>query len=159
MSANHRPRLDLKTNIPMDVKFRFASPLEKEGQYGPFDVWTVEVDGEEYGLLASDGLREALRDASPNAGEVLQLCKTERENGKGFVYTAENPTKGKSEGVSKPEDEPEGEEKMIEALAGRYVSVCKELTRQWPELHEKDGELFKSAATSIFIQLSRNGRY
>ena len=159
MSTNHRPKLNLRANIPVDVRFRFATPLEKEGQYGPFDVWTVEVDGQECGLLASDGLREAIRHASPNAGDVLRVCKTEKDDGKGFLYTVENPARGEPGRAPEPEDEPEGEERMIQALAGRYVTVCKELSRQWPELHEKDAELFKSAATSIFIQLSRNGRY
>ena len=150
---SERPKLNLKANVPVDVRFRFSDPLEKEGQYGEYDIWTVEVEGIEHVLFGSDGLRDAIRNASPEAGEVLQIIKTEREGAQGFDYAVERP------GVSAEEpgrvSEPGNNEEMIRTLTGRYVGICRELSKQWPELHEKDAELFKSAATSIFIRACR----
>ena len=149
---SERPKLNLKANVPVDVRFRFADPLEKEGKFGEYDIWTVETEGVEHVLFASNGLRDAIRTASPSAGETLQIMKTEREEGKGFNYSVERP--GETAENTAPRARV-SEEETIHTLTGRYVTICQELSRQWPELHDKDAELFKSAATSIFIQISR----
>jgi hypothetical protein len=53
------------------------------------------------------------------------------------------------------QDEEDREQVFIGAYVRRYVTICKELDRQWPDLHDKDAELFKSAASTIFIQMSQ----
>jgi len=150
---SERPKLNLKANVPVDVRFRFSDPLEKDGQHGAYDLWTVEVEGVEHALFGSNGLREAIRNAAPKAGEVLQITKTEREGAKGYDYAVERS--GRSAEDPGRASGPETDEEAIQMLTGRYVTICRELSKQWPELHEKDAELFKSAVTSIFIRACR----
>ena len=71
---------------------------------------------------------------------------------KGFDYSVDRSRETAEDTAPRA---PVSEEETIHTLTGRYVGICQELSRQWPELHEKDAELFKSAATSIFIQISR----
>lgn len=148
---SERPKLNLRANVPVDVKFKFADPLEREGQYGEYDIWTVETEGVEHVLFASNSLRDAIREASPGKGDTLRICKREREGSKGFDYDVDRPAQEDTADVPTPGNE----EELIRSLTGRYVTICRELSRQWPELHDRDAELFKAAVTSVFIQMSR----
>jgi hypothetical protein len=56
-----------------------------------------------------------------------------------------------------PSNGEDGESERVRAYVARYVRICKELSRQWTDLHEKAPELFKSAAGCIYIQMS-NGQ-
>lgn len=163
-ATEHRKKLELKANVPVDVRFKFATPVECEGKYGPYQMWTVVQDGEDVTLFATNGLKEALREAGPEAGEVLQITKAEKQGGKGFTYVVERPGgSAKREGSTKQENGStkqanggNGEQASIRAYVGRYVNICKELSRQWPEVHEKDAELFRSAVGCIYIQMSKS---
>jgi hypothetical protein len=157
-ATEHKKKLDLKANVPVDVHFVYSSPILGENQYGPYEMWTVAVDGERQTLFTRNGLSEAIAAAAPMAGETLRITKTEREKGKGFDFKVERPEPaGKQPQASTPGNNGNGEADRIAAYVGRYVRICKELTRQWPDLHEKDPELFKSAAGCIYIQMS-NGK-
>ena len=153
--TEHRKKLELKANVPVDVVFKFPKPIERDGQYGPYDMWTVVLDGEDHSLYASNSLKEALRKAAPQAGEVLRITKTERENGKGFDYTVERPVTEQPK--TTPSNGQDREQALISGHVHRYVSIAKELCRQWPALVEKNPEMYAHGVHTIYIQMSRNG--
>ena len=87
-----KPRLNLKANVPQEVTFRFGSPFEKEGEYGPYHLWTVAVEGVDHSLLASGELMDKITSAQPAKGTVLILTKEERPEGKkGYDYSVTLP--------------------------------------------------------------------
>jgi hypothetical protein len=157
-ATEHKKKLEFKANVAVDVHFIYGKPILGENQYGSYEMWSVAVDGERQTLFARNGLSEAIATAAPMAGETLRITKTERKKGKGFDYKVERPDQPSEQPqVSAPADNGNGEADRVRAYVGRYVSICKELSKQWPDLHDKDAELFKSAAGCIYIQLS-NGR-
>jgi len=159
---SERERFKLKPNVPAVVTFKFDEPKTGENEYGEYDLWTIR-DGEagtEKSWFVRGVLRGELRDAGVKAGQTWEILRTEKEEGKGFDYALslsghQSGNSERQDGDSDGASVPANGEEIIGVLAKRYVTICKELKRQWPELHEKDAELFRSAATSIFIQICR----
>ena len=113
-------------NVPTEVAFKFDTPMEKEGQYGPYDIWTVEMGDEEHVLFASGDLRDLLRAAEIDRGTVLTLLKEERKDGKkgydfvvstldGYIVKADEESGQESE----PEPKTEPKKEASKESAGR----------------------------------------
>ena len=154
-----KKRYKLRVNVPGVVTFKYDEPKTGENEYGEYDLWTIrdEEDGAEKSWFVRGVLRDEIRDAGVKAGQRWEILKTEKDEGKGFDYALalSGHQNGNGEHQNGTSGTSETEEETIRALTARYVMICRELSAQWPELHEKDAELFKSAATSIFIQASR----
>jgi hypothetical protein len=61
---------------PTEMEMLFDSPLEKEGQYGPYYIYKVRIHGEEESIAASPGLHKAIEGAFYKKGDVLSVIRT-----------------------------------------------------------------------------------
>jgi len=73
--SNQREFLQLEHNYIADVTFKFPTGLKKEGQFGPYFLYTVVHDGKEKILKATERLEKKLRTLNIQAGQTLSLVK------------------------------------------------------------------------------------
>lgn len=62
------PKMEFQTNIPAEVEFRFDDPKQGEGQYGPYDRWSIFHEGEEKTMFVSS-VEDKEATAAANDGE------------------------------------------------------------------------------------------
>ena len=43
-----KPKLVLKYNIPVVCKIKFPTPITGVGDFGPWNLWTLDISGEDY---------------------------------------------------------------------------------------------------------------
>jgi len=87
---NQREFLQLQQNHIADVTFKFATGLKKEGQFGPYFLYTVVHEGREKLLKATERLEKKLRELNIRPGQTLSLVKEVVHPKKGEPFTVIN---------------------------------------------------------------------
>lgn len=87
---NQREFLQLQQNHIADVTFKFATGLKKEGQFGPYFLYTVVHEGKEKLLKATERLEKKLRELNIRPGQMLSLVKEVVHPRKGEPFTVIN---------------------------------------------------------------------
>jgi len=87
---NQREFLQLQQNHITDVTFKFATGLKKEGQFGPYFLYTVVHEGREKLLKATERLEKKLRELNIRPGQTLSLVKEVVYQKKGEPFTVIN---------------------------------------------------------------------
>jgi hypothetical protein len=88
--STQREFLQLQQNHITDVTFKFATGLKKEGQFGPYFLYTVVHEGKEKLLKATDRLEKKLRELDLRPGQTLSLVKEMVYPKKGEPFTVIN---------------------------------------------------------------------
>lgn len=86
--------LQLQQNHIADVTFRFATGLRKEGQFGPYFLYTVVHEGKEKLLKVTERLEKKLRKLDIRPGQGLSLVKEVMRPPKGEPFTVINVLEG-----------------------------------------------------------------
>jgi len=68
-----KPQIDLREIAQHTVKFLFDEPLEKEGQYGVYWIYTVEHEGTEKIFFANEYLHGIIHDAGMKKGSIITI--------------------------------------------------------------------------------------
>jgi hypothetical protein len=87
---NQREFLQLQQNHIADVTFRFATGLKKEGQFGPYFLYTVVHEGREKVFKVTERLEKKLRELNIRPGQTLSLVKEVVHPKKGEQFTVIN---------------------------------------------------------------------
>jgi hypothetical protein len=87
---NQREFLQLQQNHIADVTFRFATGLKKEGQFGPYFLYTVVHEGKEKVFKVTERLEKKLRELNIRPGQTLSLVKEVVHPKKGEPFTVIN---------------------------------------------------------------------
>jgi len=87
---NQREFLQLQQNHIADVTFKFGTGLKKEGQFGPYFLYTVVHEGKEKLLKATERLEKKLRELNIRQGQTLSLVKEVVHPRKGEPFTVIN---------------------------------------------------------------------
>jgi len=87
---NQREFLQLQQNHIADVTFKFSTGLKKEGQFGPYFLYTVVHEGKEKLLKATERLEKKLRELNIRQGQTLSLVKEVVHPRKGEPFTVIN---------------------------------------------------------------------
>lgn len=58
-----------------EAKLKFDQPLEKEGQYGPYWLYKMDINGQEETVPASKSLHEAIQATGAKAGSVISVIR------------------------------------------------------------------------------------
>jgi len=87
---NQREFLQLQQNHIADVTFKFSTGLKKEGQFGPYFLYTVVHEGKEKLLKATERLEKKLKELNIRQGQTLSLVKEVVHPRKGEPFTVIN---------------------------------------------------------------------
>lgn len=87
---NQREFLQLQQNHIADVTFKFSTGVKKDGQFGPYFLYTVVHEGKEKLLKATERLEKKLRGLNIQAGQTLSLVKEIVHPKKGEPFTVIN---------------------------------------------------------------------
>jgi hypothetical protein len=87
---NQREFLQLQQNHIADVTFKFSTGLKKEGQFGPYFLYSVVHEGKEKLLKATERLEKKLRELNIRQGQTLSLVKEVVYPKKGEPFTVIN---------------------------------------------------------------------
>jgi hypothetical protein len=87
---NQREFLQLQQNHIADVTFKFSTGLKKEGQFGPYFLYSVVHEGKEKLLKATERLEKKLRELNIRPGQTLSLVKEVVHPRKGEPFTVIN---------------------------------------------------------------------
>jgi len=87
---NQREFLQLQQNHIADITFKFSTGLKKEGQFGPYFLYTVVHEGKEKLLKATERLEKKLRELNIRPGQSLSLVKEVVHPRKGEPFTVIN---------------------------------------------------------------------
>ena len=70
-----REFVQLKEHYIADITLKFANGLKKEGQFGPYLLYSVQHEGKEKFLKVTDRLEKQFRKFDVKAGQVVSLLK------------------------------------------------------------------------------------
>jgi len=87
---NRKEFLQLQQNDIADVTFRFPTGLKKEGQFGPYYLYTVVHQGKEKLFKATERLEKKFRQLNVRPGQKLSLLKEVIRPKKGEPFTVIN---------------------------------------------------------------------
>jgi len=87
---NRKEFLQLQQNDIAHVTFRFPTGLRKEGQFGPYFLYTVVHQGREKLFKATERLEKKLRGLNIRQGQKLSLVKEVIHPKKGEPFTVIN---------------------------------------------------------------------
>lgn len=87
---NQREFLQLEQNHIADVTFKFSTGLKKDGQFGPYFLYTIVHEGKEKLLKATERLEKRLRELNIRPGQTLSLVKEVVHPKKGEPFTVIN---------------------------------------------------------------------
>ena len=79
-----------------DVSFKFPTGLQKNGQYGPYFLYTIVHDGKEKFLKVTERLEKELRKMNIKTKQVYSLFKETIHPPKGEAYTVIRIVEGKN---------------------------------------------------------------
>ncbi len=96
--------IKFKVGLPVIVKLLKDEPEEKTGQYGKFQEYTAEFEGEEYKFIAAEGLHNSLLEYKK--GDILEIIKVEGEHGKSYFDVEQLEEKDIKSTDVKSEDKP-----------------------------------------------------
>lgn len=97
--------VQLKEHYIADVTLKFANGLKKEGQFGPYLLYSVEHEGKEKFLKVTDRLEKQFRKFNVKAGHVVSLLKETITPKNGEPFTVINVLECKD--APKPEKKEE----------------------------------------------------
>ena len=106
ITMTERKKLELQINQPTAIELLYDDPIVGESQYGPYYMYAVKSNGDEYAFFAPKDVHSELK--SLNRGDTALVTKLAEQRGKKIVteYTVE-PDESKQvidEGVkSKPD--------------------------------------------------------
>jgi len=94
--SDRTPTLQIKYNTAYPVVLLYDQPKQGESQYGKYNLYGLEYNGEQYGLFAEDALHEELKQYKKGSHVVIQ-----RDQGsKGQLLWQVSPQNGGSSSAS-----------------------------------------------------------
>ena len=102
-----REFVQLKEHYIADITLKFANGLKKEGQFGPYLLYSVLHEGKEKFLKVTDRLEKQFRKFDVKAGQVVSLLKETITPKNGEPFTVINVLE------CKDAPKPEKKEKLI----------------------------------------------
>jgi len=79
---NLRKRLELPLEQPVIAKVLRDKPFEGENRFGKYNLWTLEVEGEERVFFPDKDANDALLAAGLHAGDSVSLTRKAVQNGR-----------------------------------------------------------------------------
>lgn len=70
--SDRMPTLQIKYNTAYPVELLYDQPKQGESQYGKYNLYGLEYDGEQYGLFAEDALHEELKQYKKGSRVVIE---------------------------------------------------------------------------------------
>lgn len=123
------PTFKFKTNIAEKILFQYSEPKTGTGQYGAWYLWGVQVNGQDMGMFASQGLQDRLTQIGDLKGRMLEITKVETdENRTVWVIKDENgveipfSSKNAPQGQIKRQDTPGG---TLDTIMAKEMRITK----------------------------------
>jgi hypothetical protein len=124
---NPKEYVQLKEHYIADVTLKFPTGMKREGQFGPYLIYTVIHEGKEKFLKVTDRLEKQIRKFDAKTGQVLSLLKETVTPKNGEPFTVINVLECKD--APKPE-------KRVEAVTQNVENTV--LIPQTPEGFSSD---------------------
>ena len=70
--SDRMPTLQIKYNTAYPVELLYDQPKQGESQYGKYNLYGLEYNGEQYGLFAEDSLHEELKNYKKGNRVVIE---------------------------------------------------------------------------------------
>lgn len=103
---NQKEYVQLKEHYIADVTLKFPTGMKREGQFGPYLVYTVIHEGNEKYLKVTDRLEKQIRKFDAKSGQVLSLLKETVTPKNGEPFTVINVLECKDAPKPEKKEEP-----------------------------------------------------
>lgn len=70
--SDRMPTLQIKYNTAYPVELLYDQPKQGESQYGKYNLYSLDYNGERYGLFAEDALHEELKQYKKGSRVVIE---------------------------------------------------------------------------------------
>lgn len=168
-----RQKLEIPINQPITVELLFDEPISGTSRYGTYNMYAVNVDGEEYSFFPVADVHDKLKDLKKGDRAVIVKLASQRGNKLISVYEVRSETKAvpqQSNAVNAVETHDvevtadttiEKEESQDISPADNFYEVMLQCYRDAQKIqHELNG--FGDAekiAVTLFIARSKNNPY
>ncbi len=149
---NLRKRLELPLEQPIIAKVMRDKPYEGENRFGKYNLWTLEVGGEERVFFPDKDANDALVAADLHAGDSVSLMRKAVQNGKklsSIVVVQALAREAHTQGEPKAANDGRFRLLMEESLRDAIEATKAVNTIPW------SGDDIRSIALTIFIQRAR----
>lgn len=76
--SDRMPTLQIKYNTAYPVELLYDQPKQGESQYGKYNLYSLDYNGERYGLFAEDSLHEELKNYKKGDHVVIERNQGEK---------------------------------------------------------------------------------
>jgi hypothetical protein len=158
-----RQKLELEINKPVHVKLLYDECVSGQNQYGPYFLYAIKSNDQEYSYFANETVHEQLKDL--RAGDTATITKLAAQRGNKLItkYVVDSKKSALNEAPLVPEintknnlehereEEPVTTDKYFDIMLNSY----KDSLRIQEEIGVVDMSIAVRLAITLFIQRSR----